>query len=468
MIQANELSVAFAGRKILEDVSFNVHKGEKIGLVGRNGSGKTTLFKIITGDIEPDSGTLTVPKNYTVGCLQQHLLFTEETILQEVCKGLKAGEEDDVWKGEKMLMGLGFSVEEMSKPPSFFSGGYQVRLNLAKVLLSEPHLLLLDEPTNYLDIVSIRWLINFLRSGENELILITHDRDFMDSIITHTMGIHRGRLKKTAGKTGRYFERINADEELYEKTRIKDEKKQKEAEEFINRFRAQASRASLVQSRLKMLDKMEKKTELETVETLGFSFKYSDFKAKELMKAENVSFGYEPGKKLFDGFSINIARNDRICVVGKNGKGKSTLLRIFARELEPDEGTIKRHDNIKTGYFGQTNIERLNKKNTIEEELSEVRPDLAYSEVRKVCGAMMFSGDLALKEISVLSGGEKSRVSLGKILLNPSNLLLLDEPTNHLDMESCDSMARALDDFPGAVIMVTHSELFLKHMANRL
>ena len=468
MLQINDLSLAFGGRPLLDNVSFNIHSGERIGLVGRNGSGKTTLFRLITGKVLPDEGRISMPKNYTIGYLKQHLQFTEATVLEEACLGLKAEERDEIWKGEKILTGLGFTEDELYKSPAEFSGGFQVRLNLAKVLLAEPHLLLLDEPTNYLDILSIRWLTRFLQRWNNELMIITHDRDFMNSVTTHTMAIHRQKVKKIEGDTIKLFEQIAVEEEVYEKTRRKENKKREEAMEFINRFRALAARASLVQSRIKALDRMGKKEELSKIMELGFRFNSLAFEAQCLMRVEDLSFGYTPEQTLIQALSLDIGKRDRICVVGKNGKGKSTLLRLLAGELEPKAGEIKPHPNCSLGYFGQTNIERLNSEMTIEQELAKLRPDLNYSEIRKTCGAMMFSGDLALKKISVLSGGEKSRVSLGKILLSPTNLLLLDEPTNHLDVESCDSMIAALDDFSGAVIIVTHSEMFLHHLADRL
>ncbi|MBN2754365.1 MAG: ATP-binding cassette domain-containing protein [Candidatus Goldbacteria bacterium] len=468
MLQVNNLTLEFGEQMILDDVTFNIHSGERIGLVGRNGSGKTSLFKLISGELKPDSGTLSLPKNYTIGYLKQHLDFTQPTVLLEACLGLSEDEKDQVWKAEKMLSGLGFSEDDQLRSPAEFSGGFQVRLNLAKVLLAEPHLLMLDEPTNYLDIISIRWLAKFLQRRENELLIITHDREFMDTVTTHTMAIHRNKIKKIQGPTEKLFSQIAAEEEIYEITRMKEQKIRKEAEDFINRFRAQATRASMVQSRIKALDKMEKKDELSNIQELGFKFNYKNFEAKMPLRVKNLSFGYTDDRMLIEDLSIDVEKRDRICVIGKNGKGKSTLLRLLVGELEPKEGTVKLHPEASAGYFGQTNIERLDSSLTIERELSKVRPDLKYSEVRKVCGAMMFSGDLALKQISVLSGGEKSRVSLGKILLNPANILLLDEPTNHLDIESCDSMVLALDNFDGAVIIVTHSELFLHHLANRL
>ena len=221
MLQINNLSLSFGTQQLLKNISMNIHSGERLGLVGRNGSGKTSLFKLITGELTPDEGSIALPKNYTIGYLKQHLKFKEPTVLQEACLGLNAGEQDQTWKAEKILTGLGFSDDDFTKSPLEFSGGFQVRLNLAKVLLGEPHLLLLDEPTNYLDIISIQWLTRFLQRWSNELILITHDRDFMNSVTTHTMVIHRQKIKKMAGDTHKLFQQIVLEEEVYELTRQK-------------------------------------------------------------------------------------------------------------------------------------------------------------------------------------------------------------------------------------------------------
>jgi ATP-binding cassette subfamily F protein 3 len=468
MLQINDVSLSFGAQEILDNISFNINSGERVGLVGRNGSGKTSLFKLITGEMRPESGKIVMPRNYTIGYVQQHLKFTEPTIRQEACLGLKEDEKSEVWKAEKILSGLGFSAEDFDRSPLNLSGGYQVRLNLAKVLIAEPHLLLLDEPTNYLDILSIRWLATFLRRWENELMIITHDRNVMNSITTHTVAIHRKNIKKVEGDTIKLYEQIATEEEVYERSRQKEDKARQKTQEFIDRFRAQAARASLVQSRIKALEKMGKKEELSSIAELGFRFNVAEFKAQYMMQVKEMSFGYDPAQLLIKKLSIDIAKDDRICVIGKNGKGKSTFLKLLNEELRPTAGTITNHPNCQRGYFGQTNIERLSPELTIDQELVKTNPDLKYSQIRATCGAMMFTGDLALKKISVLSGGEKSRVSLGKILLTPTNMLLLDEPTNHLDIESCDSLIAALDEFPGAVVIVTHDELFLHHLATRL
>jgi ATP-binding cassette subfamily F protein 3 len=471
MLQVTNIEKSYGKQVLFDGVSFTINSRERVGLVGRNGHGKSTLFRMILGDEHQDAGTITMPSGYTVGHLSQHIHFTEDTVIKEACLALPRNEDhiDETYKSEAILHGLGFTNEDLDRHPSSLSGGYQVRLNLAKVLVSEPNLLLLDEPTNYLDIVSVRWITQFLRAWRNEMIIITHDRDFMDSVTTHTMIIHRCKMRKVAGGTQKLYDQILLEEEIYEKTRLNDEKKRKEVEQFINRFRAQATKASAVQSRIKALARHEKLDKLEEIRTLDFKFRSAPFEAKWLMTVEDLSFGFsEDGPRLIDGLSFAVAKKDRIGVIGKNGKGKTTLLNLLARELSPTSGDVKLHSNTKIAYFGQTNINRLRPEKTALQEIMDAHPDTSQGESRAICGLMMFEGDNALKKVSVLSGGEKSRVLLGKLLVSPANLLLLDEPTNHLDMESIDSLIEAIEAFDGAVIIVTHSELILEAVATKL
>ena len=455
---------------IFDAVSFTVNPGERIGLVGRNGHGKTTLFRMILGEEKPDGGVISIPAGYTVGHLSQHIRFIRPTVLEEGCVGLPESEDgtDESYKVKTILTGLGVSPAAFDRSPYELSGGFQIRLNLAKVLVESPDLLLLDEPTNYLDIVSIRWLTQFLRNWKNELILITHDRDFMDSVTTHTMGIHRCKIRKTAGPTQKLYDQLLQEEEVYEQTRINEGKKRKEVEQFINRFRAQATRARAVQSKIKALRKKETFEKMAAIKNLDFEFSTEPFTGKFLLEASNISFEFAPEEPLIRGFSMAVGKNDLIAVIGKNGKGKTTLLNLLAGELPPSKGTVTHHPKLKLAYFGQTNINRLNPGKTVEDEILDVLPSYNRKVARTICGIMMFDGDKALKKIEVLSGGEKSRVLLGKLLVSPANLLLLDEPTNHLDMESIDSFLEALTAFDGAVIIVTHSEMILHALATRL
>ncbi len=499
MINIDSISKTYSNQVLFNNASLQINPGEKIGLVGRNGHGKTTLLRMLTGQEESDSGQIQIPGDYRIGYLTQHIKFSKNSVLEECMVGLTEHEKDHYWKAEKILAGLGFSDDDMNREPSDFSGGYQVRLTLAKVLVSDPDLLILDEPTNYLDIVSIRWISSFLRSWSREILLVTHDRSFMDSIVTHIAGIHRGLIRKIAGTTPKYYEQIAQDEEIYEKTRVNEEKRIKEMELFITRFRAKARLAGLVQSRVKALAKIDKKDALQKIESLEFSFRDKEFAGKKIMECENITFAYDspdPSNfvnynskdlnklpaafnlsetcdplqlpNLIDNFSITVAPEDRIAIIGKNGKGKTTLLKILSGRLAPNSGKVNYNPGVAKGYFEQTNISSLNMNATVEEEIMYSHPDMDRQKARNICGAMMFEGDSALKKISVLSGGEKSRVMLAKLLAEPLNLLMLDEPTNHLDMESCDSLVIALDNFKGAVLLVTHNEMFLHSLANRL
>ncbi len=469
MLKVQNLSISFGGKNVFDDINFIVGEKEKVGLIGRNGSGKTTLFKILCGKIKEYEGEVVVPKGYRIGYLEQHLAFTQETVVEEACLALPEYKKDASWDAEKILSQLGFSEEDKVKSPAEFSGGWQIRLNLAKLLISEPDILLLDEPTNYLDILSIRWLKGFLRNYKGAIMLITHDRSFMDEIISHTIIIHRGTSIKITGNTQDMYEKIAVDEETYEKSRINENKKRAQVQRFIDRFRYKATLASRVQSRVKMLDKQEQKIELADIQDLEFKFKYQNFVGNSnMLEAEDVGFAYCHGDFLFKNLSFKIQKGDRVCVIGKNGKGKSTLLKLITGELRGLEGKVITNPKTEIGYFGQTNISTLNPNNTIEQELQSVDVLIPKSNIMRIAGIMMFSGDLAQKKISVLSGGEKSRVLLGKILLKTCNLLILDEPTNHLDMESCEALMEALEDFEGASIVVSHNEYLLNNMANKL
>ena len=342
MLQVTNIEKSYGKQVLFDGVSFTINPRERVGLVGRNGHGKSTLFRMILGKEHQDAGTITMPSGYTVGHLSQHIHFTEDTVLKEACLAFPLNEDhrDETYKAEAILHGLGFVNDDFDRPPSSLSGGYQVRLNLAKVLVSEPNLLLLDEPTNYLDIVSVRWLTQFLRAWRSEIIIITHDRDFMDSVTTHTMIIHRCKMRKVAGSTQKLYDQILLEEEIYEKTRQNDEKKRKEVEQFINRFRAQATKASSVQSRIKALARHERLEKLDDVKTLDFKFRSAPFEARWLMTVEELSFAFSKNSpKLIDGLTFSIGKKDRIAVIGKNGKGKTTLLNLLANELSPTAGT---------------------------------------------------------------------------------------------------------------------------------
>lgn len=469
MLSANDLSKSYGSRTLFESATFTIGDRERVGLVGRNGHGKTTLLNILAGIDAPDTGGIITPRNYKIGYLTQKIEFTKPTVRDEAVAALPEEKAGSPYLAEKILSGLGFKSGQMDTPPLMLSGGFQVRLNLAKLLISEPDLLLLDEPTNYLDILSVRWLKNFLLQWKGEVILITHDRSFMDSVVTHILGIHRQRVRKMEGGTEKYYTQLAMDEEIYEKTRLNDEAKRKDMEVYISRFRAKARLAGMVQSRIKTLARMEKKDRLESISELDFSFRYKDLTSRTVLQAENIAFGYDHDNLLFSDLSFSLDKGDRLCIIGRNGAGKSTLLKILAGKMQPLKGRILGHNEASGGYFEQTNISTLNPESTVEEEVAQSAGySLDRSVVRGICGSMLFAGEDALKRIKVLSGGEKCRVTLAKIVATPCSYLLLDEPTNHLDMDAADSLLDALAEYPGAVALVSHNEAFLNTLANKL
>ncbi len=468
MIQLNNISKSYAHQELFSNLNFKLGGGNRVGLVGRNGSGKSTLFKLILGEESADSGDVIIPKNYTIGALKQHLEFSEKTLRDEAALALEEEMKYDIYRVEKILFGLGFTQEDLDKNPLSFSGGYQIRINLAKLLVTEPNLLLLDEPTNYLDIVSLRWLRTFLRSFEGEVILITHDRAFMDSVTTHTMGIVRKSLSLLAGDTHKFYEQLQANDELYMKQKTAQERKKKELEEFIAKNKARASTAALAQSKVKQLEKMELLEDLSFDNALSFDFNYKQTPAKVLLDVKDLGFAYTQDKVLFDNISFTLQRGECLGIIGKNGKGKSTLLSTIAGELKQLRGSVDFHTSASFAHFGQTNIAHLNPKNSVMDEIYVAETKLSEATVRSICGAMMFGGESAKKKISLLSGGEKSRVMLGQILAKQVNLLFLDEPTNHLDMDSIEALTKAIQNFQGSVIVVTHSEELLRRVADRL
>ena len=472
MLRVTDLSKSYGSQVLFEDVTFSLGKGERTGLVGRNGEGKTTLFKLILGEEHPDSGSIVGPRGYRTGHLGQHLTFSRTSVVEEGCLGLRPEEQDQRWRVESILSGLGFAREDFDRNPSELSGGFHIRLAMTKVLVSRPDLLLLDEPTNYLDIVSVRWLQRFLRAWPDELMIITHDRGFMDSVTTHTLGLHRRRARKVQGGTQKLYDQLLAEEEIHESTRRNVDQQRKHIQSFIDRFRAKASKATLVQSRIRALEKLPELQRLNDIRELDFNFTAAPFPGKTLMELKDVSFGYVPREEappLIDGVSLSLEPGDRVAVIGKNGRGKSTFLKIVGGELKPWTGAdLRAHPSTKIGYFGQTNIDRLSPGMSVEEEVASVNPTLSRTHVRGLCGVMMFDGEKAEKRIAVLSGGEKSRVLLAKLLAMPSNVLLLDEPTSHLDVESVEALSDSIASYAGAVLIVTHSEGLLRELATKL
>lgn len=469
MILVQNLSKIYGTHTLFENLSFSLNQRERIGLIGRNGYGKTTLFRIISGEEESNNGQINFQKGYKIGYLSQQLDFQYTTVLEEAICGLPEERKDEEWKVKKILSGLGFNEEDYNKPITKYSGGYQMRINLAKVLASEPNLLLLDEPTNFLDIISIRWIEHFLNNWPNEFMVISHDRGFLDKICTSIMGITRKKVKKIEGNTQKYFDQITMEENNHEKMRLNSERKRKQTETFISKFRAKARQASLAQSRMKALKKQEVFNQLEKITNLDFSFNEASFKAKTVMDINNLKFSYSDKEPyLIENLNFTISASDTICIIGKNGKGKTTLLKLLAEELTPTEGFIRKSPQIKTAYFEQTHTADLNENSSIEDEIMLNMESNNNKKARDIAASMMFSGDNALKKIKILSGGEKCRVLLGKLIAKPANTLLLDEPTRHLDLESTEALVEAIKAFNGATILITHNESIIARLATKL
>jgi len=472
VIQLQNLSKSFGIQELFRGVTLQVNSGERVGITGRNGTGKSTLFKLLIGEDAPDSGSINVPKGYSLGYLQQHIAFKHPTVLSEAISALKPHEDGftEDHRAEAILFGLGFVQDDLERDPLKLSGGFQIRLNLAKVLLAEPNMLLLDEPTNYLDIVSVRWIERFLKNWSGELLLITHDRGFMNRVCTHTVGLHRCQMRKIQGSVEKLMDTILLDEEVQMRTMENEAKKREQVEKFIARFRAQATKAAAVQSRVKALErKGPVAQQLGAIADLDFAFTPAAFPGKRVLQVQNLGFRWsEAHPWLVQELSLEIFKGDRIAVIGPNGRGKTTLLNLMANELTAVEGSVQYNPNVQLAYFGQTNIQRLDLAKTVEEEIQTSVKDNLRGRARSLAGLMMFEGDAALKPIKVLSGGERSRVMLAKILAQPCNLLFLDEPTNHLDMESVDSLVEAIGAFDGALVVVTHDEGLLHAVATRL
>jgi len=468
MITISNLQKSFKEQPLFSDVTFQIGEKEKIGLIGRNGSGKSTFIKMLLGKEDPEQGAIKIPDYLKIRALEQDLNFSKKTILEQVCSTLSQDLQTESWKVKSILMGLGFQETDFIRSPKEFSSGFQMRICLAEALVSESDLLLLDEPTNYLDILSLRWLERFLKNWKKALLLITHDQRFMEKVVTHVVGIHRGKMRKMQGGPGKLIQQIKMDEEVYEKTRFNQEKKQEKTKKFIESFRAGARSAGLVQSRIKALEKQKINEKLAKIPEVIFNFRYEPFRGNSLLQAEKIFFTYEKNQKLIENFSLTTFPGDRIAIIGRNGQGKSTLAKLLIGRLQPQTGSVNIGANLKIAYFGAESKKELSENKSILEELVTSVPNVTEQQIRTVCGSLLFSGTTVKKTISKLSGGEKSRVSLAKILLTPVQVLVLDEPTNHLDLESCQALIEALKKFEGTIIFVTHDEEMLSQLATRL
>lgn len=510
MLQIDGITLHFGERALFDNINTIVNAGERIGLVGPNGAGKSTLLKIIAGEQQADSGSISMSNDATVGYLPQDGVEPDPnlTVLEEVEQAfseiMKLRDQFDTVQAqmesasadspeheealmqfgeiqhklensgsytlqadiERILAGLGFDEKDFSRSTTEFSGGWLMRIALAKLLLRQPTYLLLDEPTNHLDIESLQWIEAFLKNYEGAVIIVSHDRAFLDNVTNRTLALRMGSMDEYAGNYTFYEKKYATEKELLKQQYENQQKEIKQTQEFIDRFRYKATKAKQVQSRIKQLEKLEQ-IELEQEQSeISFQFPPADRTGQVVMKLDNVVKKYDDNV-VFNGLDYEIERGDKIAVVGPNGAGKSTLIRILAG-LEPiTDGERKVGYNVTPGYFAQHQAEELNPKNTPLEEMKLAGSHESETRLRTILGSFLFVGDDVFKKVSVLSGGEKSRVALAKMLLNSGNFLIFDEPTNHLDMQSKNILQQALQQFEGTLMIVSHDRDFLDPIVNK-
>jgi len=510
MLSINDLSLQYGNKHVFRNVSAQINSGDRVGLAGVNGSGKSTLLKIMCGEHEVDPGTVSRASWFSVAYLPQEVsielgsrsLFAEaESAFDEVLAQQEeldrvseelalldpsspeidallvrqgdlqhALEGSDVFRIrpqiERVLFGLGFSAADLDREVASFSGGWIMRLLLAKLLLKKPALLLLDEPTNHLDLDSLTWLEDFLLQYQGAMIIISHDRAFLDRVTSITWELSLGKLSVFRGNYSHYLvekaQRLELERSAYDNQQALI----RQSERFITRFRAKSTKARQVQSRVKQLDKLERLELSETDRTIRFSFPPAAPSGRDVLTLEGVRKSYH-GKTVFDGVSFSLQRGDKLAVVGVNGAGKTTLLKILAGVI-PAEGTIKPGHNVILSYFGQHQAQELPGELTILDTVYHTAVDMSITQVRSLLGAFLFSGEEVEKQVRVLSGGEKSRVALAKMLVRPANLMLLDEPTNHLDMSSQEILQEAMAQYEGTIIVVSHNRFFVNSFVNKV
>ncbi len=512
MISINNLTVSFGGFTLFDDVNFHINDNDKIGLVGKNGAGKTTILKIVAGITAPSAGTVQKPSDLTIGYLPQEMEYSKKiSVIDETLKAfshikeiedkisdinLQIGERTDYESEsyhnlliklnelndklniygnvnalalcEKVLKGLGFNREELNRERSTLSLGWNMRIELAKILLRKPDILLLDEPTNHLDIESIRWLESYLQGFRGALVLISHDRRFLDSVTNRTVEIMLGKIHDYKVPYTKYTqlrkERLEQQRAAYDNQQKMIEK----TEEFIERFRYKATKSNQVQSRIKQLDKLDRiEVEEEDNAKLFLKFPPAPRSGSIAVKSTDVkmSFGL---KCVFQNADIVIERGERVALLGKNGEGKTTFMRLITGELKPVSGKIELGYNVSLGYYAQNQDDLLNKNSTVFETLDSVATGDIRTKLRDILGSFLFRGEDIEKKVSVLSGGEKSRLAMARLMLKPYNLLALDEPTNHMDIRSKDILKQALLKYDGTLVVVSHDRDFLDGLVNKI
>ena len=468
MLTIDHISMEFSSRPVLDDITFLINRKERIALVGKNGAGKTTLLRLIAGEYQPTSGRIAKETDMTIGYLPQVMLFHDDRTLRE--EMMRVAHEDEarfVAEMDRTVIGLGFERKDFDRPCSEFSGGWRMRIELAKILLSHPDLLLLDEPTNHLDIESIQWLEDFLKSSPSAVLMVSHDRAFIDNVCNRTIEITLGRIYDYNVNYSRFVELRKERHEQQVRAYQNQQKMIQDTEEFIERFRYKATKAVQVQSRIKQLEKLERlEVDLEDTSRLNLRFppapRSGDFPI--IIEDLRKDFGTH---NVFHDVTFTIRRGEKVAFVGKNGEGKTTLVKCIMGQLDY-LGTLKIGHNVKIGYFAQNQAALLDENLTVFETIDYVAVGDIRTKIRDILGAFMFGGEASDKKVKVLSGGERSRLAMIRLLLEPCNLLILDEPTNHLDMQSKDVLKAALQDFNGTLICVSHDRDFLNGLVSKV
>lgn len=469
MLSIDHLSIEFSSRPILDDISFLVNKKDRIALVGKNGAGKTTLLRLIAGEYHPTTGTISKDADLTIGYLPQVMLFTDQCTLREEVMTIFHGEDEARFIAEmdRTIIGLGFERKDFDRPCSEFSGGWRMRIELAKILLRHPDLLLLDEPTNHLDIESIQWLENFLKTSQSAVIVVSHDRAFIDNVTNRTIEITLGRIYDYDVNYSKFVVLRQERHEQQVRAFMNQQKMIQETEDFIERFRYKATKAVQVQSRIKQLNKLERlEVDIEDTSRLNLRFPPAPRSGDFPLIIQDLRKDYGTHTVIED-VNLTIRRGEKVAFVGKNGEGKTTLVRCIMGQLDYF-GTLKIGHNVKIGYFAQNQASLLDENLTVFETIDYVAVGDIRTKIRDILGAFMFGGEASDKKVKVLSGGERSRLAMIRLLLEPCNLLILDEPTNHLDMQSKDILKDALKDFNGTVICVSHDRDFLDGLVEKV
>lgn len=506
MISITNLSYYLGDRALYENASLHIKPKDKIGLIGLNGTGKSTLLHLIVGNYQPDAGHISKSGGCTIGFLNQDLLSyqSDDSILSVAMQAFERANElqrqmDAVIhemevnyqdklvdrlarlqeefealdgysiqsKAEEILEGLGFSTADLQKPLRLFSGGWRMRVMLAKLLLQKPSLLMLDEPTNHLDLPSIQWVEKYVQSYENAVIVVSHDREFLDNVCDTMVEVSNQKLNYYGGNYSFYIEEKALRNEIQKGAYENQQAKIRQTERFIERFKAKATKAKQAQSRAKMLDRMDRvEAVVDENAKVHFRFQFTTQPGRHVLQLENVSKAYGE-KEILKNTTISMERGDKIALIGANGKGKSTLLRVIAG-TEPIEGERRLGHNVLFTFYAQHQLESLNIEHTILEELKYANPTKSETECRTILGCFLFTGEDVFKKIKVLSGGEKSRVALAKVLVSEANFLLLDEPTNHLDMQSVNILIQALRQYEGSFVVVSHDRFFVEAIASKI